>query len=246
MREVARKKWLTLEAFFEALAMRAQSCTTPPSPASMGKKAEVQVENNQQQSARRKSWADEVEEQETLDSEPIVVVVEKAIEVEKMVSEAEKQEKEEGVAVENHAHTEGGSIEKVQSNKEVTGVEVVGEQVKSNTPVMKSYYEIVIGNRAGDVGLALQFVPVGGVVEITEAEWEEGAQIWEHTVMGMVVSHKPSYAEMMRWVEVNWKAYVTQMKPGVFLFQFKSEAEKMEVLGKHWTFYHKFQMVVRS
>lgn len=67
--------------------------------------------------------------------------------------------------------------------------------------------------------------------------------------MGTVVSHRPSYSEMVRWAEVNWKAFkptVTQLKPGMFIFHFPTEADKLAVLGKHWTFYHKFQMVVKG
>lgn len=67
--------------------------------------------------------------------------------------------------------------------------------------------------------------------------------------MGTVVSHRPSYAEMIRWAEVNWKAYtpiVTKLRPGVFIFRFSNEADRIDVLGKQRAFYHKYQMVVKG
>lgn len=121
--------------------------------------------------------------------------------------------------------------------------------MKPEQQPVKTYSSIVKGNRAGDSAFSLKYVEPGEYVEISADDWDEGGQIWNHAVMGMVVSQKPSYAEMCRWVEVNWKSCkpsVTQLKPGVFIFQFSSEAEKMGVLGKHWSFYHRYQMVIRS
>lgn len=97
--------------------------------------------------------------------------------------------------------------------------------------------------------MVLGYIPQGDVVEITEEEQVEGGQLWKHKVMGTIISHRPSYVEMVRWTEVNWKAYkpiVTQLKPGVFIFRFNNEADRLDLLGKYWTFYHKFQIVVKG
>lgn len=108
-----------------------------------------------------------------------------------------------------------------------------GEPVK---PIPKSYSDIVKGNRSGESGMVLGYIPQGDVFEISEEEWAEGGQLWKHFVMGTVVSHRPSYGEMVRWAEVNWKAYkpiVTQLKHGVFIFRFSIEEDRLDVLGKH-------------
>lgn len=65
--------------------------------------------------------------------------------------------------------------------------------------------------------------------------------------MGVVVSHKPSYAEMVKWTAFQWKEappHAAEVRPGVFLF--KTEQEKLAVWSKKWTFYHSYPIVLKS
>lgn len=198
LRDVAKKSGLTLEVLFDALAMGVQSASLIPVPViDEGREGEERTEEVQT-AKNLKSWADEAEEQETIDVDPITVAVKKVAVVEESIVEDGKQTKESLVAI--NPATE---VVEELSVEEGNLKEVVTDQGNPNPPATKSYSDIVKGNRAGDAGLALRHVPVGEVVEISEAEWEEGARIWEHTIMSTVVSHKPSYAKMMSWVEVN-------------------------------------------
>lgn len=87
------------------------------------------------------------------------------------------------------------------------------------------------------------------IVEFSKDEWDEGGAIWKHAVVGAVVSIRPSYTDIQRWVEVNWKEYkhrVSHVRLGVYLFEFQSENDKMEVLSRSWSFYHKSQISLRA
>lgn len=61
----------------------------------------------------------------------------------------------------------------------------------------KSYSDMVRNNRTGD-GMSLNYVRPGKEVVITEEAWNEGAKLWKHTLMGVVVSHILSYPEIGR------------------------------------------------
>lgn len=86
-------------------------------------------------------------------------------------------------------------------------------------------------------------------VEFSSEEWNEGNTIWKHAIIGSVVSIHPTHADVQRWVEVNWKNYkprVSHVRPRVYLFEFESEEDKWEVLGRSWTFYHKSQFSLKA
>ena len=94
--------------------------------------------------------------------------------------------------------------------------------------------------------LNLKFVKPGAEVQITEAEWQEGAGLWRHPVIGQVVNASVSYAEIVKWA--SWKDCVTtvsQIKPGLFLFDFFTEEERFGAINKNWTFYHRETMVFK-
>lgn len=49
-------------------------------------------------------------------------------------------------------------------------------------------------------------------------------------------------------VDTNWKSYapkVTQLRPGVFIFDFEKEEHKIDVIQRNWSFNHKFSMVLK-
>lgn len=86
-------------------------------------------------------------------------------------------------------------------------------------------------------------------VEFSEAEWEEGKSIWKHTIVGAAVSIQPTYTNVQKWVEVNWKSYkprISHVRPGVYFFEFQPEQDKCEVLSRNWTFYHKPQISLKA
>lgn len=63
---------------------------------------------------------------------------------------------------------------------------------------MRSYSEAVRSNRIGE-GLLLKVVEPGQEVVISDDDWNNGAKMWNFTLLGKVVSHSPSYAEMVKW-----------------------------------------------
>lgn len=67
--------------------------------------------------------------------------------------------------------------------------------------------------------------------------------------MGIVVSHKPSYAEIVKWAAFNWKEtkpVISQVCPGIFLFEFRTKEEKIAILAKRWAFYNSFPIVLNE
>lgn len=96
----------------------------------------------------------------------------------------------------------------------------------------------------------LELVAQGGdAVSFSDEEWEDGKKLWKHAVISRVASRSPSYPAMLRWVEVTWgnyKPHVYQVKPGIFLFEFKTEEDRLAVLGRKWTFYHKYPMQMKA
>lgn len=67
----------------------------------------------------------------------------------------------------------------------------------------KSWTEVVNGNSNYGNAITLEFIQ-NEDVQITEDEWAEGAQIWKFPVIFQVISIKPLYMEMFRWVNLNW------------------------------------------
>lgn len=47
----------------------------------------------------------------------------------------------------------------------------------------------------------------------------------------------------LNWGKLNPK--VSQLKPSLFIVDFSPEEERMKVLCKNWTFYHKFAIIVK-
>lgn len=126
-------------------------------------------------------------------------------------------------------------------------------QGKPQATDRNTYSEVVRGNRTGGSGFGPRDVQTprtpGSEVVISEEEWKQGGSLWKHAIMGVVVSHKPSYAEMVKWVAYNWKEgkpQTSQVRPGVFLFEFKSEDEKIAILSKRWTYYNRFPFVLKA
>lgn len=112
----------------------------------------------------------------------------------------------------------------------------------------KPWTEILKSNQSIGNPITLESVQPTEEIKISEDEWEEGVQSWKFPVILMVAIAKPSYMEMLRWSTVNWAKLnpkMSQIKPGVFLVEFQSEEERMEVLCKNWTFYHKSDVVLK-
>lgn len=68
-------------------------------------------------------------------------------------------------------------------------------------------------------------------------------------MVGAILAFKPSFADVQQWVRVNWKRYnpkVFHVKLGVYLFEFQNEENKLEVLGRAWTFYHKSPVTLKE
>lgn len=123
------------------------------------------------------------------------------------------------------------------------------ELQKQDEPLKAKSWAAVVKDADPDMPMELEFIKPGMTVEFTKEEWEEGNSIWKHVVVGSVVSIRPSYADVMRWVDVNWKAYkprVSHIRPGVYLFEFQSEEDKWDILGKSWSFYHKSQISLKA
>lgn len=57
-----------------------------------------------------------------------------------------------------------------ESQKEVVEQPINTSNGESTKPTSKSYSEIVKGNRSGESGMALGYIPQGDAVEISEEE----------------------------------------------------------------------------
>lgn len=77
LRVVAQKRGLTVEALFDAIAMGVQSNLIPGLPAIGEDSDVVNGVDTPESSANWKSWADDAEQLETLDGDPIVEAVER-------------------------------------------------------------------------------------------------------------------------------------------------------------------------
>lgn len=135
-------------------------------------------------------------------------------------------------------------VEKIEEKVELKKV----VEDKKEEQVQKAWADVVRGNRIAGNGLELEYVRSGEEVEITEDEWNEGEKIWRYPVVGKVVNSNPPYTEVLKWASVNWKKEtprVSQLKPGVFIFEFHSNEQKWDVLRKNWSFYHKYAVVFK-
>lgn len=204
--------------------------TVTPEAECSGKSAGVaqpkSLENLSVKCEKRKSWADLVEETEEVSG--VAPAMEPIVNPDLMIPPA----------VEEAVGGGKGASEVVKES----GTEVL----PATGP--KTWSDVVKGNRAIGNGLSLDFFPVEEVVRISEEDWEEGARLWKFPVVGSIVNARPSYTEVLKWVEVNWKSYaprVTQLKPGVFVFDFQKEEHRIEVIQRSWSFYHKFEMVLK-
>lgn len=162
--------------------------------------------------------------------------------------QVEQEEKEVAQAVQNPSIGVNPFAVKAQVVSDLKSG--AGNSQADVTKNVKTWMDVVKGNRALGSGLSLEFVPPTNVdsVKISQEEWDEGATLWKFPVVGMVVNAKPSYSEVMKWVEVNWKSFapaITQLKPGVFVFDFSKEDHRLSVLQRNWTFYHKYPMVIK-
>lgn len=174
-------------------------------------------EANELELKKRSSWADEAEASEAMvaGNLPVIDPIPDGIEV---------------------VSTESGKNDEAK---------IGGDAVEQNP---KSWSEIVKGNRTGGKGLNLDFIPVEGVVKITPEEWEEGASLWRYPVIAKIENARPSYDDIVKWVGINWKSYNpkgTQLKPGIFVFDFETEEQRLQIIQRNWTFYHKYPMVMK-
>lgn len=123
-----------------------------------------------------------------------------------------------------------------------------GAGVSKGTINPKSWTDVLKGNQSIGEPISLEYIQPTEEIQISEDEWVEGAQIWKFPVVFMVANAKPSYMEMMRWISVNWARFspkLSQIRSGVFLVEFQSDDDRLEVLCKHWTFYHNFSIVLK-
>lgn len=126
---------------------------------------------------------------------------------------------------------------------------VMDKDKEATKPEGKTWAGIVRDGGANEVSTELEFIKPGMTVEFSEEEWEEGKTIWKHALIGAVVSFRPSFADVQRWVESNWKIYkpkISHVKPGVYLFEFQSEEDKIDVLSKSWSFYNKSRISLKA
>lgn len=115
-------------------------------------------------------------------------------------------------------------------------------------PRTKTWAGVVIYDGRG-FSTDLEFIKPGMTVEFSKEQWDEGSNIWKHVVIGVVVSFRPSFPDVQRWIEVNWKSYkpkIYHVRPGIYLFEFRSENDKKEVLSKSWSFYQKSQFSLKA
>lgn len=122
-------------------------------------------------------------------------------------------------------------------------------QSEIQQPKPKEWKDVVKDNGPPDSVGSLEYIMAGPTVTFSKEEWEEGKSLWKHAIVGAFLDFKPSHADVIHWVEVNWKSYqprVSHIKPGVYLFDFKSEADKLAVLGRDWSFYHKSSIALRD
>lgn len=135
-----------------------------------------------------------------------------------------------------------------KGTESIEAAEIGDVKEVSEAKAVKSWTDVVKGNRAAGSGLSLEFIPQDEVVKISDEDWEEGARLWNFPVVARIVNAKPSYTEIAKWVDVNWKAFcptITQLKPGIFVFDFLQEEHRSDVIQRNWTFYHKYAMVLR-
>lgn len=112
----------------------------------------------------------------------------------------------------------------------------------------KSRTDVVKSNPSFGSPITLEYVESTEVVQFSEEEWDEEARIWKFPTVIIVANIKPSYTEMSRWVTLNWGKLapkLSQIKAGVFLVDFQSEDDRLDVLCKNWTFYHKASIVLK-
>lgn len=233
-----RLGYKTIQDFMDDLAMGLipppADSTVPPSELPIVEDSGRSMEVAQPKSSvisevlKRKSWAVEVEEAEA---------------AEKLVSEPFLSEKVLNLPVETmNAADEVATVEDGVGNTNLVQVEGAHE----NSPPVedgkvtakpKSWSDVVSGNASYGNSISVEYIQLDSdVVHITDEEWVEGAQIWKFPVLVQVVSIKPSYMEMFRWVTLNWgklNPRVSQLKAGLFVVDFTTEEERLEVLRKN-------------
>ncbi|GLT28117.1 hypothetical protein SLA2020_030730 [Shorea laevis] len=114
----------------------------------------------------------------------------------------------------------------------------------------RNWAEVVQGNRSGMKGLKLDYYPVvDGVVEFDEDEWNDGVKHWQFALMGYTIGIKPSFKEMVRFANINWRDIqipkIYMLKDGVFIFNFASEEAMRAVMARTRMFF-KFPLVLRK
>lgn len=127
----------------------------------------------------------------------------------------------------------------------VQETEIVKEKLIAPT---LSWADITTGNCSYGNGMSLEYFKSRMEVKITDDEWEEGAKLWKFAAVAKIINARPAYAKVLKWVAVNWKSNapkVSQLKPGLFLFEFNSEEQRLDAMMKNWTFYHKFPVVFK-
>lgn len=132
------------------------------------------------------------------------------------------------------------SVEAVEKENQQAMKEATN-QISKVAPLPKTFSEVVKNNCLDSDG-DLDFISPGSTVEFSKEEWEEGNALWKHAILGAILSFKPSYADVQRWVEVNWKEYkprISHMKPGVYLFEFNLKEDQIAMLSRNWSFYRK-------
>lgn len=113
------------------------------------------------------------------------------------------------------------------------------EQLEAESKSRRAWNDVVKGGNGLVRGQKLQYIPPRpeGVV-ITEEEYNEGSLLWKNSVVGYVLGLKPGYKAMQKYVSTVWKKEVQihQIKEGVFLFRFYSEADMEHMMATRWSF----------
>lgn len=113
----------------------------------------------------------------------------------------------------------------------------------------KSWSDVVSGNHSYERVVNLEYIPpTEAVVKISQEEWDEGAKIWKFPVLVYSPTVKASYLEMSKWVSVNLervKPKLSLIKNGVFLLEFQTDEERMEVLRRNWSYFHKHTLILK-
>lgn len=137
----------------------------------------------------------------------------------------------------------------LQTVSEVIGEKLEALDIQKETekdPEVRNWAEVI---KQANQGFVMKYIAPSETVEFTKEEWEAGDMLWKHAVVCSVLAFKPSYSDVEKWVSINWKhckPRISHVKPGVYLFDFDNEQDKVKVLGRRWTFFNKSPMAFKA